>query len=107
MSAPGQSAAGPRSVLWGPGGADFPPSTLDESGADQAYLAAEGQVAGRLDGGTFAPIQNAIDASRRDLVALSDFTPRLHFPPGLRTCLRAAEPALTLGHVPRPSRFSR
>lgn len=45
-----------RSFLWGPTEADFPVSTLDESGADQAYLAIEGMVVGRLDGGSFVPM---------------------------------------------------
>ena len=47
---------GLRSFLWGPGGADVPLSTLDEYGDDQAYIAAEGLVLGRLDAGTFVPM---------------------------------------------------
>ncbi|GDX79429.1 hypothetical protein LBMAG42_12400 [Deltaproteobacteria bacterium] len=52
-----ESASGDlRSFLWGPAEADFPVSTLDESGTDQAYVSIEGMVVGRLDGGSFVPM---------------------------------------------------
>ena len=45
-----------RSFLWGPSEADFPVSILDETGTDHLYVAAEGMVLGRLEGGAFVPM---------------------------------------------------
>ena len=45
-----------RSFLWGPSEADFPVGILDESGTDHLYVAAEGMVLGRLEGGAFTPM---------------------------------------------------
>ena len=42
-----------RSFLWGAGEADVPVSVLDEAGDDQATIAVEGLVVGRLDSGAF------------------------------------------------------
>jgi len=45
-----------RSFLWGPSEADFPVGILDEGGTDHLYVAAEGMVLGRLEGGAFTPM---------------------------------------------------
>ncbi len=52
-----ESASGDtRSFLWGPSEADFPVSILDETGTDHLYVAAEGMVLGRVEGGALVPM---------------------------------------------------